>query len=311
MEASAESEERLNEETLNALHTSDQMLGINVGEPIGGAPSDGQTSGHAEEDTTNVSNSDIPNRPDLQRDNGEAGASTVPCAPQNNVNSQQLDKERIKDAKALEDAMRNLFDGSTNSNLGATVMLVNLVATHPCITKKAADDIFVTMKCLLPPDNNLPRSLYQAKTLTNRLGLQFTNIDGCPNGCVLFDKPVKKDLDRCTMSEAPKYKDMFRRTRLLKVLRYLRLTPRLQRFYRIPILSKLLRRHMENVSRDRKVRYLADSSVWKHLDNMDPEVYNTNEVKLQMLGCKSLAMGYAHSNYTNQRGRPGRSLPPS
>ena len=172
--------------------------------------------------------------------------------------------------------MRNLFAGSTNSNLGATVMIVNLVATHPCITEKAADDIFATMKCLLPGDNNLPGSLYQAKSLTNRLGLGFSNIDGCCNGCVLFDKPDKKDMDMCPICQSPRYKDMFHRTRPLKVLRYFKLTPRFQRYFRIPILSKLMRWHKENESTDGKVRYPADSIAWKGLDTMDPELCETS-----------------------------------
>ena len=185
------------------------------------------------------------------------------------------DEERVKDAKALEEAMRLLYQGSTTSKLGATVMVVNLVATHTGITEKAADDIFATLKSLLPPDNCLPALLYQAKSLTKRLGLDFKNIDGCPNGCVVFDQPHTIHLDMCPTCSAPRFKDMFNRIRPLKVLRFFPPTPRLQRFFRIPILAKLMRWHKENESTDGKVRYPADSLAWKTLDTIDPAVFDT------------------------------------
>ncbi|KAG0574779.1 hypothetical protein KC19_VG290500 [Ceratodon purpureus] len=75
-------------------------------------------------------------------------------------------------------------------------MLVNLIATHPGFTEKAADDMFATITCLLPFDNCLPASLYQAKNLTKRLGLDFRNIDGYPSGCMLFDLSRQGNRDR-------------------------------------------------------------------------------------------------------------------
>ena len=156
-------------------------------------------------------------------------------------NPEELEKDRVKDAQVLEDAMRHLFTASGNTKLGATMMLVNLVATHSGITERVEDDMFATFKCLLPGENCLSASLYQAKTLTWRLGLDFRNINGCMNGCVLFDIEDTKDLDWCTTCSAPRYGDMFHETRALKVLRFFRVTPRLQCFYRIPVLSKLMR----------------------------------------------------------------------
>ena len=192
-----------------------------------------------------------------------------------NPDSERLEGERLKDAKALEDAMELLYKDSKHSKLAATIMVVNLVATHSGITEKAADDILATFKNLLPANNCLPGSMYQAKTLTRRLGLDFTNIDGCPQGCVLFDQEDTKNLDRCPKCHSSRYADMLHRTRPLKVLRQFPVTPRLVRFYRIPVLSKLMRWHDENKSRDGKVRYPADSRAWRKLDNMDPSLCDT------------------------------------
>ena len=114
--------------------------------------------------------------------------------------------------------------------------------------------------------------MYQAKTLTTRLGLDYRNIDNCPNGCVLFDEPETSGLERCSRCSAPRYGDMFNRTRPLKFLRQFRISPRLQRFYRILVLSKLMRWYSENLCTDGKVCYPADSNASKALDNMDPAV---------------------------------------
>ena len=51
----------------------------------------------------------------------------------------RLKDERIRDSKALEDAMGLVYPGAGHTKLAATIMVVNLVATHSCIIEKAAD----------------------------------------------------------------------------------------------------------------------------------------------------------------------------
>ena len=159
VEAFAQTEDRLNKETMNALEASDHILRVNMEGAEGDATQEGQTSGHQdgvrEEMQDSGSQDSHHERPDNIEGNGGYG-DNLQDNHHEYLNTDRLEEERIKDVKALEDAMRNLFAGSSNSNLGATVMLVNLVATHLGITEKAADDIFATMKHLLPPDNNLP-----------------------------------------------------------------------------------------------------------------------------------------------------------
>ena len=321
VDAFADTEERLNEITMTALQRSDDIIGTNREEDeqvSGGDGSEfprrecgdyecGGTSVGGGEDRPREGNDTNPPAADGGHGAGQDGTGVGGLGGnfqrpgvdgndmgqgedvQNDINQESLEAERLKDAKALEDAMCQLYPGSSNTKLGATVMIVNLVATHQGMTEKAADDMFATFRSLLPTENCLPASLYQAKTLTRRLGLDFTNIDGCPNGCVLFDELDRKDLDRCPICEAPRFKDMLHRIRPLKVLRFFPPTPRLLRFFRIPVLSELMRWHKENESRDGKVRYPADSLAWKKLDNMDPEIFDTmgfgsqdSDVRLQV-----------------------------
>ena len=296
-----ESKEQIDNVTMSALQTADNITGMNADDsvpldPDCEVPNDagqGSGKGMGESDDGDMLRADPqtasghPNsgcefteathsgpQPNTTRVDGPGNQSTDSDEPV--LEHNDLEEERVKDAKALEDAMLMLYNGSLNTKLGATVMLVNLIATHCGFTEKAADDMFATVKALLPGDNCLPASLYQAKTLTKRLGLDFQNIHGCPTGCVLFDQPDTMDLERCPKCGAPRYKDMLHKSRPLKVLRFFRVTPRLQRFYRTPILSKLMRWHKENESRDGKVRYPADSQAWKYLDNMNPEIFDTN-----------------------------------
>ena len=311
IDAFVDSEERLNNIAVAALEEADEIAGINVGdnEPVREGQEEQPIPGSTTVEINNIRASSEECMGDRVGDQdphgaeqglGEDSSFAFPDGEDNrgteNINhsnghpyqddinrnpfpmdpdSIRLEEERVKDAKALEDAMQLLYKNSAHSKLAATIMVVNLVATHTGITEKAADDILATIKSLLPSSNCLPGSFYQAKTLTRRLGLDFKNIDGCPKGCVLFDEESTRNLDRCPNCNSPRYRDMAHRIRPLKVMRFFPVTPRLIRFYRIPVLSKLLRWHQENKSRDGKVRYPADSRAWKRLDSIDPSLCDT------------------------------------
>ena len=161
----AERENEINDITLSALETVDNITGINgVESPM----EDMQSSLHNE-------NVQARGTRDEATDSGEqphgcGGGEPHQTQAANDINCQsvlpddrpeqrgdykpyadsnQVEDERVKDAKALEDAMRLLYDGSRHSKLGATVMTVNLVATHSGITEKATDDLLATIQCLL------------------------------------------------------------------------------------------------------------------------------------------------------------------
>lgn len=186
-------------------------------------------------------------------------------------------------AAALEDAVRSLYPGSASTKLAATIMITNLCAVHS-VTNKMADDMLALFKHLLPPSNTLPASMYHAKALTTRLGLDFKNIHCCPASCVLF-RGEYEDLLKCPECDRPRYKDMTNKIGPMKVLRHFPLIPRLQRLFRTPALSKLMRWHKANESKDGLVRFPADCRAWKHLDQMpDTNGFGQDErhVRLQI-----------------------------
>ena len=142
----------------------------------------------------------------------------------------EVEKERLLDTKALEDAMQILYEDSTHTQLGASIMIMNLKATHPFLMDSYLNDIIAMVCTLLRADNCLPKNMYQTKKLIARLGLDFKNIHGCLGGCVLFDQTERKDLDACPKCGLPRYKDMQCKVHPHKVLQHFPIIPRLQRF---------------------------------------------------------------------------------
>jgi len=85
----------------------------------------------------------------------------------------------------------------------------------------------------------IPSSLYEAKKIINKLGLDYSKIDACPNDCMLYwgDDASRESCKVCQTSRW-KVKDNARNTltkgkkkKPTKILRYFPLKPRLQRLY--------------------------------------------------------------------------------
>ncbi|KAK4382301.1 hypothetical protein Sango_2884600 [Sesamum angolense] len=88
---------------------------------------------------------------------------------------------------------------------------------------------------MLPREHTLPLDYYNMKNLIKDLGLPMEKIDVCKNGCMLYWKD-DIDLDYCKFCREAKYKptrerNPKRKKTLYAILRYLSLTPCLQRLY--------------------------------------------------------------------------------
>jgi hypothetical protein len=151
---------------------------------------------------------------------------------------------------------------------------MNLCIVHG-VSNYFMDELFSILQGHLLPDGNLlPQNHYKAKALTRKLGLAYNTIHACESGCVLFRRVLANETE-CPKYKKPRYKDQRRNKFPMKVLRYFPIKPHLQRMFRSPALSRLLRWHSENRS-DRKggdnlVRHPYDSKAWRHFhDNVDP-----------------------------------------
>jgi hypothetical protein len=59
---------------------------------------------------------------------------------------------------------------------------------------------------MLPNDNELPVTIYEAKHVVCPLGLAIQKIHACPNDCILYGGEEYKKLDACPVYHAWRYK---------------------------------------------------------------------------------------------------------
>ena len=97
------------------------------------------------------------------------------------------DKERLQFDKMLEDHQKLLYptceDGQ--KKLGSILELLKWKA-ETGLTDSGFEKLLVILKKLLPRENELPASTYEAKKLVCPLGLEVQKIHACPNDCILY-----------------------------------------------------------------------------------------------------------------------------
>jgi hypothetical protein len=104
----------------------------------------------------------------------------------------------------LEHARTPLFAGASTNRLVSTLLLLNCFAVFG-VSNAFADELLQLMHILLPSDNHLPHSHYEARKYVVKLGLSYNSIHACRNGCCLFRKELK-DAESCPRYNAPRYK---------------------------------------------------------------------------------------------------------
>ncbi|XP_028101245.1 uncharacterized protein LOC114300576 [Camellia sinensis] len=181
------------------------------------------------------------------------------------TNTTQEEEVRTFD-KLLNDAKREVYPGCTNYTLLKFVIeILNMKVTNHW-SNKSVDMMLEFLTKLLPKDNLVPKSTYEAKKILRELGLSYELIDACVNDCVLFWKGNATP-DKCPNCKASRYKTNHGRGKKIsrKVLRYFPLTPRLKRLY----MSR--KRAEEKRLDDGVLRHPADSDEWKEFDTQHPE----------------------------------------
>ena len=130
------------------------------------------------------------------------------------------------------------------------------------------------MKKMLPRDNVLPPSTYEAKKVLCPLGLEVQKIHACINDCILY-RGEHENLNACPICGALRYKirrddsgdaegePCPRRRVPAKVMWYAPIIPRLKRLFLNKEHAKLLRWHKEDRKKDEMLRHPADGSQWR------------------------------------------------
>ena len=120
---------------------------------------------------------------------------------------------------------------------------------------------------MLPKDNVLPPSTYEAKKVVFPLGLEVQKIHACINDCIPYRGEEYENLNACPVCGALRYK--IRRDDLgevedqprprkrvpTKVMWYAPIIPWLKRLFRNKKHAKLLRWHKEDRNKDEMLRH--------------------------------------------------------
>ena len=141
---------------------------------------------------------------------------------------------------------------------------------------KGFGKFLVMIKNMLPKDNELPESTYEAKKVVCPLGLEVQKIHACPNDCILY-RGEYEDLNACPVCGALRYKisrddpsdvegECPRKKIPAKVMWYAPIIPRLKRFFQNKEHAKAMRWHGEDHKKDGKLRVPADGSQWTKIE---------------------------------------------
>ncbi|XP_074353359.1 uncharacterized protein LOC141692428 isoform X1 [Apium graveolens] len=130
---------------------------------------------------------------------------------------------------------------------------------------------------MLPPNNELPTSTYEAKKILCPMGMNVKKIHACPNDCVLF-RNEHEHLHTCPKCGASRYKregsnssTSHKKRPPVKDLRYFPIVERFKRMFTNINDAKLIRWHMEGRKSDGMLRHPADSPQWRTIDRKFPE----------------------------------------
>ena len=131
---------------------------------------------------------------------------------------------------------------------------------------------------MLPKDDELPATTYEAKHVVCPLGLEIQKIHACPNDYILYHGEYE-DLDACPVCRASRYKirrdnpgdvegdgEQPRKRIPAMVMWYAPRIPCLKCLFTNKEHTKLLRWHKEDSKVDDMLRHPADGSLWRAID---------------------------------------------
>ncbi|RVX18397.1 hypothetical protein CK203_006331 [Vitis vinifera] len=175
----------------------------------------------------------------------------------------------------LEDAQKPLYPGCKNfTKLSALVKLYNLKARYGW-SDKSFSELLSILGDMLPLNNELPLSMYEAKKTLNTLGMEYEKIHACPNDCILYRNELK-DATSCPTCGTSRWKldgrgSKKRKGVPAKVMWYFPPIPRFRRLFQSPKIAKDLIWHAQEREFDGKMRHPSDSPSWKLVDHRWPD----------------------------------------
>ncbi|XP_021769887.1 uncharacterized protein LOC110734149 [Chenopodium quinoa] len=166
----------------------------------------------------------------------------------------------------LNDSEKPLYDGCTKyTRLSAIIKLYNLKAGHGW-TDTGFSMLLEVVKNMLPEDNVLPSTTYEAKKSLSSMGLPY---HACPNNRTLY-KNENESLQSCSICKASRYKKSGG-TIPAKVLWYFPIIPQFRRLFSNAGDAEKLTWHHYGRLDDGMLRHPADSPQWRFIDGKYPD----------------------------------------
>ena len=113
------------------------------------------------------------------------------------------DKDPSSFKNVLEDAEKPLYPGSKHSKLSSLMKLYNIKRLYDS-SDSGFSVLLEVMNEILPNDNSLPKSMYEAKNIMKLLGLDYEKIHACRNDCILYRNEFE-NLSECPRCEASRW----------------------------------------------------------------------------------------------------------
>ena len=111
----------------------------------------------------------------------------------------------------------------------------------------------------------LPSTFKEAHQLLVEFGIEYNQIHSCKNDCILY-KDEYQDKVECPICKEKRYRTYVQGPTVPnKVLRHMRIIPRLQRMFCCKSLAQLMDWHAKNRSKDGFMRISADCKEMKHI----------------------------------------------
>ncbi|RVW62423.1 hypothetical protein CK203_064180 [Vitis vinifera] len=186
--------------------------------------------------------------------------------------------------RLLEDAKKPLYPGCMKyTKLSALVKLYNLKARYGWFDKGFLEllQLFQLLGDMLPLNNEMSLSMYEAKKTFSALGMEYKKIHACPNDCILYRNQYK-DVIACPTCGKSRWKINNEEGKIkkgvpAKVLWYFPPIPRFKRMFQSSETAKHRIWHAKDKEYDGKLRHPSDSSTWKLVDHMWPDLLLNRE----------------------------------
>ena len=168
------------------------------------------------------------------------------------------------------DSKKPLYTGCKNSLmlLSVVLSLVNMKARYGW-SDKSFTSLLQVVHDMLPEENTLPKSYYQAKKMLCPMGMEYQKIYACPNDCILYRHEFQERF-KCPRCGASRYKvkddeecssdENSKKGPPAKVLMYLPIIPRFKRLFANGDDAKNLTWHTNGRNSGGMVRHPSDCS---------------------------------------------------